>query len=342
MQPKVSVIIPCYGVEKYLDRCMNSIVNQTLKDIEIILVDDGSPDRVPEMCDEWAARDIRIKVVHKQNGGLGYARNSGLDIATGDYIVFVDSDDFIETSMLDRLLSEIQQSNSDAVFCGVKNEQRDGSWKAKKEVKEKTVFEGREKVHSMLLDLIASKPKAKAERPFRMSVWHSMYRHSIIMKNNIRFMSERIVASEDLPFQCQFFAHSHKIIYLPECYYYYCLNASSLTSTFKKEKFEGVLRMRDEIIKLYPGDKDIEQRINRHVIGISRNYLRNLFICHVPHKLTIIREMLGNPFWNEVEKYFYPSYLPLYQAVTYWLQIHNQPLLLLFWIRFSLLLKPSN
>ena len=86
--PKVSIIIPCYGVEKYLDRCMDSILKQTLNDIEIILVDDGSPDRVPEMCDNYASRDPRIRVIHKPNAGLGYARNSGLEIATGEFVAF--------------------------------------------------------------------------------------------------------------------------------------------------------------------------------------------------------------------------------------------------------------
>ena len=91
----ISVIIPVYGVEKYLDRCVESVVNQTYKDLEIILVDDGSPDNCPKMCDEWASRDARIRTVHRENGGLSCARNTGLSAATGDYITFVDSDDWI-------------------------------------------------------------------------------------------------------------------------------------------------------------------------------------------------------------------------------------------------------
>lgn len=92
---KISVIIPVYGVEKYLDRCVESVVNQTYKNLEIILVDDGSPDNCPAMCDEWASRDARIRTVHRENGGLSCARNTGLSIASGDYVTFVDSDDWI-------------------------------------------------------------------------------------------------------------------------------------------------------------------------------------------------------------------------------------------------------
>lgn len=95
MNPKISVIIPVYGVEKYLDRCVSSVVNQSYKDLEIILVDDGSQDNCPKMCDEWALRDARIRTVHRENGGLSCARNTGLSVATGDYVTFVDSDDWI-------------------------------------------------------------------------------------------------------------------------------------------------------------------------------------------------------------------------------------------------------
>ena len=96
---KVSIIVPCWGVEKYLDRCVESLVNQTLQDIEIILVDDESPDRVPEMCDDWAKKDRRIKVIHKKNGGLGLACNSGIEVATGEYLAFCDSDDWVDAKM---------------------------------------------------------------------------------------------------------------------------------------------------------------------------------------------------------------------------------------------------
>ena len=118
MNPILSVIIPCYGVEKYLNRCMESIVGQKLSNIEIILVDDGSPDAVPGMCDAWAKKDVRIKVIHKENGGLGYARNSGLEVATGKYVAFIDSDDFISNEMFDALVNKAEATGVDAAFCG--------------------------------------------------------------------------------------------------------------------------------------------------------------------------------------------------------------------------------
>ena len=124
--PKVSIIVPVYKVEKYLRKCIDSIINQTLKDIEIILVDDGSPDNCGKICDEYAAKDTRIKVIHKENGGLSSARNAGMEVAEGEYIGFVDSDDWIETDYVGELLFCLIQSESDMAICSIRHENKDG------------------------------------------------------------------------------------------------------------------------------------------------------------------------------------------------------------------------
>ncbi len=114
---KVSVVVPVYKVEKYLERCVNSIIKQSLSELEIILVDDGSPDNCGIMCDSFADKDNRIKVVHKANGGLSSARNAGLKIATGEYIGFVDSDDDIETDMYEKMYNAALKYKVDFVMC---------------------------------------------------------------------------------------------------------------------------------------------------------------------------------------------------------------------------------
>ena len=101
----VSVIVPIYNVELYLERCIKSIINQTYRNLEIILVDDGSPDRCPQICDEWCAKDERVKVIHKDNAGLGMARNTGIEHATGEYVYFVDSDDYIDNDTIEQVLN---------------------------------------------------------------------------------------------------------------------------------------------------------------------------------------------------------------------------------------------
>ncbi|MGN1420914.1 MAG: glycosyltransferase family 2 protein [Eubacterium sp.] len=124
--PLISIIVPVYNAEKYLDRCVESIVNQTYKNLEIILVDDGSPDNCPAMCDEWAKKDSRIKAVHKENGGAASSRNAGLDIATGEYVGFVDSDDYIDLDMYEIMLNQIVENEADAARCGVVRELGNG------------------------------------------------------------------------------------------------------------------------------------------------------------------------------------------------------------------------
>ena len=117
--PLVSIIVPVYNVERYLNRCVNSIITQEYKELEIILVDDGSRDGCPLMCDKWAEQDKRIKVIHQNNGGLSVARNAGLDIVSGEYIAFVDSDDYLDPRYIDSMLAAIISGEADMAICSI-------------------------------------------------------------------------------------------------------------------------------------------------------------------------------------------------------------------------------
>lgn len=280
---KVSVIVPCYGVEKYLDRCMNSIVNQTLRDIEIILVDDGSPDKVPEMCDDWALRDSRIKVIHKENGGLGFARNSGLDMATGEYIAFVDSDDFVEVNMFELLYEEAKRSNADVVFSNTYIEGQHGHWTITEEVSERSEWSG-EQVIEFLKDMIGCAPSDKRERKYQMSVWHSIYRRRIIEENSIRFHSEREIFSEDFPFQVDFLKQANRVVYIPEAFYHYCMNDTSLTHHFNVKKFDRILNLYNLMSKQTEYIPDVQPRLDKFFIGYSRSEVQSLLRSDVENK----------------------------------------------------------
>ena len=128
MMKKLSIIVPVYNAERWLHRCVDSLLNQDLprEDYEIILVDDGSPDGCPKMCDDFVATDSRIKVVHKPNGGLGSARNAGLEVAKGEYVAFVDSDDYVDAETYATLVAEAEKHNLDAVFNGYTYHYPDG------------------------------------------------------------------------------------------------------------------------------------------------------------------------------------------------------------------------
>lgn len=325
--PKVSIIVPIYNVEKYLDRCMESLFNQTLKDIEIVMVDDGSPDNCPKMCDDYAKKDERVKVIHKKNAGLGYARNSGLEIATGEYVAFVDSDDYIDINMYESLIDEAVRSDADTVFCGFKTEQRNGLWVNSDEVPARSVWDG-DDVEKFMLDMIANAPYIKQERKYQMSVWHSIYRRSIIEDNHIKFHSERDVVSEDLPFQVDFLLHAARVVYLPHTFYFYCLNGTSLTMTFKPEKYEGMKRLYLLLNSQLEGVADYKQRTNRFFIGYVRSFLLHLFVSDYEYKKELISKICDDAVWNAIRKDYLASYLPMYSRVIYLLVIRKKPCML--------------
>ncbi len=145
-EPLISVIIPVYRVEKYLGRCIDSILGQTYKNLEIILVDDGSDDRSGEICDEYAEKDARIIVIHKENGGLSDARNAGMKKATGEYIAFADSDDYFHKDMYQMMMAELMKENADVSICGYEYvyEGKDDDYGEVPEKYEKIIMDGRE------------------------------------------------------------------------------------------------------------------------------------------------------------------------------------------------------
>lgn len=338
MKPKVSIIVPVYNVEKYLDRCMESLLNQTLKDIEIILVDDGSPDNCPQMCDDYAKKDSRVKVVHKQNAGLGYARNSGLDVASGEYVAFVDSDDYVDTSMYETLWNEACSSKMDVVFCGFRIEQRNGIWKDSNEVAERTEWNG-EGVKDFILDMIACAPYVKKERKYEMSVWHSIYKTSIIENNRIRFHSEREVVSEDFPFQVEFLLRANKVVYLPLVFYYYCLNGTSLTTTFKPEKYERFKALYKLLNDQLTDIPESQLRTDRFFIGYVRSFLLHLFNTDFADKKELVRIICNDNIWVDIHNRYKPSYLTAYPSMIYSFIIHKKHFLLSNFCKLVIFIK---
>lgn len=318
MSPKISVIVPVYNVEKYLDRCMDSLLNQTLREIEIILVDDGSPDASPQMCDAYAQRDSRVRVVHKENAGLGCARNSGLDVARGEYIAFVDSDDYVDTEMYTKLYSCAREEHADAVFCNFSIVDRELRVRPHCEVAQKSVLEGTSR-EQLLLDMIASAPGVSVERKHHMSVWHSLYSAEIIRASRLRFPSEREVVSEDIVFQAGFIPRTRKIVFIPDTLYYYCYNESSLTKTFLPRKFDRYITLYRLLLDMTASVPGSAERCSRLFIGYVRQHIRQLTGSSLPRaeKREHLQAVVGNPVWKEISRTYCPSCLPPYPRVVY-------------------------
>lgn len=213
MEPLISVIVPIYKVEEYLSRCVDSIINQTYKNLEIILVDDGSPDNCPIICDDYAKRDKRIKVVHKENGGLSDARNAGMKVANGEYISFIDSDDYISLDFIKALYDTIVSEDSDIVECSVVKFYEDNHFDEYNDdlkVKNYNTVDG-------LSALIS-------ESPFKQHVWNKMYKTQMI--SNIYFPIGKY--NEDEFWTYQAFGHAERITKVNKTMYYYFQRDNSI------------------------------------------------------------------------------------------------------------------
>lgn len=221
MNDLISIIIPIYKVEEYLDACITSVVDQTYTNLEIILVDDGSPDKCPGMCDEWAKKDSRIRVIHKPNGGLSDARNAGIDIATGDYIAFVDSDDYIKPDMLEKLYVAIRKENADIAACGILNckGSNQTAWGCRD-------FAGTSEQILTLLYEDAAYPVAAWNKLYRRSCWR-----------NLCFPVGK--TCEDAFTTYQLVHDAKRIVMIPEALYCYRIRPGSImTSSFSLKKMD--------------------------------------------------------------------------------------------------------
>ncbi len=241
MKYKISIILPIYNVDKFLPRCMESLLSQTLDDIEIIMVDDESPDSCPQLCDEYEYKYQNIKVIHKKNDGLGYARNSGLTICEGEYVAFVDSDDFVDIHMFEDLYNYAKANSLDACFCGYHIWKDNRHDVLKQEKYDYEVCYGKHAVRKVLLDMVGSKPESHSDVTVLSSMWKGIYSLEVIKNNNLQFVSERQYIAEDIIFHCDFMPCCIKVGFVPGCYYYYCDNGTSLTRAYKSDRFEKEL-----------------------------------------------------------------------------------------------------
>lgn len=247
----VSVVLPIYNVEKYLNRCLESIVNQSYQNLEIILVDDESPDRCPKICDEWAAKDSRIKVIHKKNAGLGYARNTGIENATGEYICFVDSDDYIALDTIEKAYRSGMESKSDIVYYGYNLVDSNGKVAQVFKPKiDKSIYKGKEVTDTFFPELISTDYSKKKRMNLMLSACTALFSMKLINDTNWRFVSEREIISEDVYSLTRLFGSITCVSVVPEACYYYCQNNTSLTRTYRKDRYEKIKVFYDKAILL--------------------------------------------------------------------------------------------
>lgn len=286
MNKLVTIIVPIYKVEAYLQKCIDSILNQTYKNLEIILVDDGSPDNCGHICDEYAKTDIRIKVIHKKNGGLSDARNAGLDIATGDYIYFIDSDDWIASNAIEILTSYIESNNEIDIVAGCAVDIHEENGKIL------------ETNYSIKLDTIQTLNKIEALKNNLLNgwaAWNKLYKKELFKE--IRFPKGKI--NEDEAVMLHIISLCEKIVLVGQPTYFYFLRPESITtSSFSEKKmdwFENCLNNREFIANHCPS------------LLIESEYRIITCILYLLQFMLIEYKRFDNPI-SRLKAYFFENY----------------------------------
>lgn len=263
-QPLISVIIPVYGVEKYISQCLESVINQTYKNLEIIVVNDGTKDRSADIAKEYAAKDSRIKVYDFQNGGLSVARNRGLEIATGDYISYIDSDDWLDTKMYETLLEAAMKNEADMVKCGIIE----------------TNGAAEEKITFSDVKIINNEQHKAFKNYFKgilwTLAWNGLYKKELAKK--VKFPDN--VVHEDNYSSGMFLYLAKKVIAMPFCLNYYRVNDAGISKGGVKrplDKILAIIKLKQDLLKLGFADKKIDWKLSVEFYHFVRGWNDDLY-----------------------------------------------------------------
>ena len=316
MNQLVSVIVPVYNTEKYLEKCVETIRAQDYQTIEIVLVDDGSPDRSGELCDKLARTDSRIQVIHKENGGLSSSRNAGIAVARGEYLCFIDSDDYISTDYISTMMQMVNRHHADLVkvdFVEVFTRDYTQIDSAPSEV----VFEGTN-IEEAFLDL-----KIDSACVF-------LYKRSLI--GEIRFPEGK--TSEDIPFNFLIFQHAEKFVYIPCAKYFYFHNPNSISNGSLDKNKLNYLHFRRDIFEHYC-EKDnliLRQKAEMLYAKAAMGLLARMALYGAKEELNEneCRILLKKEFIRHQKAFFVDSSIPLNRKALAFAAAYFYPVLKLF------------
>lgn len=270
----ISVIIPVYNVETCISQCLDSVLGQTYRELQVILVDDGSTDLSGSICDRYAEQDRRIQVIHKENEGLGKARNAGLLSAEGEYVSFLDSDDYLDKGAYLSLLQYIEKTEKGADICFYGHYWVQNGVAAAYDVPpQKLIYRREEALKELFLPNMTGKPKGG--RCFTgISAWAALYRREFLKEKQLSFYSEREILNEDIVFNFDACALADAVIVYPHYLYYYVKRGDSLTGSYRADRFDAAVRMSsllEEKAAVLNRRQDCRQ-------GIAQVFVMNLII----------------------------------------------------------------
>lgn len=300
---KLSIIIPIYNSEKYLRECIESILKQTFKDFELILIDDGSTDGSGEICDEYKMKNDNIKVVHKSNKGQARRRNDGISIAAGDYILMVDSDDMIEPDMCSTMISYIKKYDADCVCAGYKRLFSDGSMTEYPEFDMVEVYENSDIIKDTLLKRFIG-AEYKSIKPMMPSACTKIYKRSTIVANNVIFQDVKKIYSEDLLFNFEFFNVAKTVVCLPDMFYIYRHNDISTSNSYNADRSKSIVNLYNRISS-YPyisRNRENNQMLSADIMGLFSVSIKLLVASDEPNKMGIINDFMNDKTIHKISE----------------------------------------
>lgn len=293
-----SIIVPIYGVEQYLTICVNSILSQTYSNIEVILVDDGSEDECPQMCDEFAEIDCRVKVIHKQNGGLVSARQAGVSTASGEYIVCIDGDDWIKSDYIEHFYKIAQTFNPDVIVCGTVY-----SWSEARKIRKPNLdfgFYDKEKLEKIIFPrLIYSKT---GQNQFPGQLWAKAFRKQIYQQQQ-QLVNVKLNMGEDRACSLPTVFHSSSLYVSDYCGYYYRQVITSMTKRKKPFNIDGPEIIHNHLRKQMDFSKyDLGEQMDRGTTHSLFNVCKSQFYSGDSYFAVCnrISSILDKPLYNEV------------------------------------------
>ncbi|NSL52729.1 glycosyltransferase [Calidifontibacillus erzurumensis] len=304
---KISIIVPIYNVEKYLRRCIESIQKQTLKDIQIILVNDGSKDNSLAICKEYGAVDERIVVIDQPNGGVSSARNAGLEVAKGEYIGFIDPDDWIEANMYESLYKQAKNIDADVCMCDYIIEKNGKSVPIKMNIN-KDNLEGEEIIKKIIANMIGSSNLNSGSQTIMGSVWRIIAKRDLLEKNQLKF-KVGIPLMEDLLFCIEILLKSKKVGVNRGAYYHYLQHGHSAVASYRKNMLELQLKVYyfiQEILSkenIYPIVKErMDVRYVSMYLTAIANEARKENKKNIIDKVAYIKELCKDPLLKNILK----------------------------------------
>lgn len=290
--PMISVIVPIYNVLPYLERCIESIIKQTYRNLEIILVDDGSTDGSSEICDQFQQQDVRIKVIHKANGGLVSARKTGIAEAHGKYAAYVDGDDWIERDMYRQLVKQIEENDADIVTSGVYRDYPNDIVEEFDHLQEGVY--GPELIRAEILPIFMYTGKFY-EAGINIHIYNKLFERELLLKHQLR-VEDTIRVGEDAALVYPYILDANKIVVVHKCFYHYCIRQNSIMASGYRDEFKGY----QEIYKIIKAQMWEEKHIKcRKNLVMQLNYfMLYVFLLKEPQLVICVDNGSLRPFHN--------------------------------------------